>query len=61
MPKIGQQYLEIMDTMDFDVFSHQDWSRLRESHSQDVTVHWPDGRVTHGIEAHVADMKKLFG
>ena len=58
--QIGQEHLSIMDTMDFDVFSNQEWSRLHESHSHDVRVHWPDGHVTQGIDVHIADMKKLF-
>ncbi len=38
--------LETFDTMDFEVFSHQDWSRLSESHAPYVRVHWSDGHCT---------------
>ena len=48
------------DTLDFDVFSGQEWDRLKQSHSKDVTVYWPDGHATHGIDKHIADMKALF-
>ncbi|HEU4994564.1 MAG TPA: ester cyclase [Gemmatimonadaceae bacterium] len=52
--------LATFDTLDFVVFSHQQWSRLSESHSQDVVVTWPDGHDTHGLTRHVADLKALF-
>jgi len=58
--KIGRAHLAKFDTLDFDVFSNQEWSRLHESHSHDVKVHWPDGHVTDGIDVHIADLKKLF-
>ncbi|MFO0588214.1 MAG: ester cyclase [Polyangiaceae bacterium] len=54
------EHLAKFDTLDFDVFSNQKWDRLGESHSKDVVVHWPDGRVTTGIDAHIADLKGLF-
>ncbi len=57
---IGQAHLATFDNLDFDVFSNQDWDRLKESHSQDVKVHWPDGHVTQGIDRHIADMKQMF-
>jgi hypothetical protein len=46
--------------LDFHVFNHQQWDQLHLSHSQDVVVHWPDGRTTVGIEAHIEDLKGLF-
>lgn len=58
--QIGRQHLATFDTLDFDVFSNQDWSRFHESHAPDIVVHWPDGHVTNGIDVHIADMKKLF-
>ena len=54
------QNLETFDTLDFEVFTNQQWSRVHESHSQDVIVHWPDGRVTEGIDTHIEDMAALF-
>ena len=48
------------DTLDFDVFSNQKWDRLRESHAADITVSWPDGHDTHGIEKHIEDLKGMF-
>lgn len=58
--QIAQQHLATFDVLDFDVFSNQQWDRIRESHSQDVTVHWPDGHITHGIDRHISDMKAFF-
>jgi SnoaL-like polyketide cyclase len=48
------------DDLDFNVFSNQKWTELHRSHSQDVTVHWPDGRTTKGIDQHIADLKAMF-
>ncbi|MDO8769675.1 MAG: ester cyclase [Burkholderiaceae bacterium] len=48
------------DNLDFDVFTHQKWDRLHESHSKDVVVHWPDGHQTKGIDIHIADLKAMF-
>ncbi|MCW1919740.1 ester cyclase [Rhodobacter sp. KR11] len=58
--KLGQQHLATFDTLDFDVFTGQKWDRLKESHGANVRVHWPDGRVTDGIDAHIADLKYMF-
>jgi hypothetical protein len=48
------------DTLDFTVFSNQEWTRLHESHASDIKVHWPDGHVTEGIERQIADLKAMF-
>lgn len=60
----GQMTLEknltTFDTLDYNVFSNQEWLRLHESHSQDVKVNWPDGHFTTGIDRHIADLKELF-
>jgi hypothetical protein len=52
--------LNTFDTMDFEVFSHQKWARLGESHAQNVRAHFPDGHYTDGIERHIADMSAWF-
>jgi hypothetical protein len=52
--------LDAFDTLDFDVFSRQEWGRLRESHAPDILVHWPDGRTTRGLEKHTDDLKAMF-
>jgi SnoaL-like polyketide cyclase len=57
---IAKGHIATFDTLDFDVFSNQKWDRLKESHSADIAVHWPDGHVTHGIERHIADLKAMF-
>ena len=48
------------DTLDFDVFTHQKWDRLKESHAPDILVHWPDGHTTRGLERHTEDLKAMF-
>lgn len=52
--------LATFDTLDFDVFSNQEWDRLSESHAQDIVVTWPDGRETSGIDAHIEDLRAMF-
>ena len=53
-------HLNTFDELDFDVFTNQKWDRLHESHSEDIIVHWPDGRITEGIEPHIEDLKAMF-
>jgi len=52
--------LEKFDSLDFEVFSGQKWDRLKESHSKDILVHWPDGHTTKGIDVHINDLKAFF-
>lgn len=53
-------HIATFDTLDFDVFTHQKWDRLKESHAAGIVVHWPDGHVTHGIEQHIKDLQSMF-
>jgi hypothetical protein len=48
------------DTLDFVVFSNQQWVRFHESHSEDIIVNWPDGHHTNGLARHIEDLKALF-
>src|ERR1043165_9300444 len=52
--------LATFDTLDYTVFSNQEWTRLHESHAKDIIVHWPDGHFTTGIEKHIEDLKAMF-
>ena len=45
--------LQTFDTLDYTVFSNQEWIRLHESHSHDIKVNWPDGHFTIGIDKHI--------
>lgn len=54
------KHLATFDTLDYTVFSNQEWARLHESHSKDIIVHWPDGHTTTGIERHIEDLKAMF-
>src|SRR5260370_5844758 len=58
--RIGAEQIAKFDNLDFDVFSNQQWERLKESNSKDVVVHWPDGHRTNGIARHIADWKEMF-
>jgi hypothetical protein len=55
-----QAHLKKFDTLDYTVFSGQQWLRFHESHSQNIKVYWPDGHVTTGLAKHIEDMKALF-
>lgn len=48
------------DTLDFDVYTHQKWDRLHESHAENILVHYPDGHTTKGLAAHVDELKQMF-
>jgi len=58
--KAVKTHIVTFDELDFDVFTHQKWDRLHESHSKDIIVHWPDGHTTQGIERHIEDLKAMF-
>jgi hypothetical protein len=52
--------LQNFDDLDFRVYSGQKWDELQKSHHKDITVHWPDGRTTRGIQPHIEDLKAMF-
>lgn len=52
--------LATFDTLDFDVYSHQAWDRLGESHAENIVVTYPDGTETVGLDAHIEALKPLF-
>lgn len=54
------QYLDKFDTLDFTIFSGQQWVRFHESHADNIKVYWPDGHMTEGLPVHIEDLKKLF-
>ena len=58
--QLATKHLETFDNLDFDVFTNQKWDRLKESHSDGIVVHWPDGHQTVGIEKHIEDLKAMF-
>ena len=58
--RIGKQHLATFDTLDFDVYTNQKWDRLSESHAKDILVHYPDGHVTRGLDAHIEELKPMF-
>ena len=58
--KLAARHVAKFDRLDFEVFSNQKWDELKESHSKDITVYWPDGHATHGLDQHTADLKAMF-
>lgn len=52
--------LVTFDTLDFDVYTHQKWDRLSESHAADIVVHYPDGHTTKGLHDHIDALKPMF-
>lgn len=57
---IARENLKTFHFLDFHVFNHQQWDKIGLSHSDDVVAHWPDGRTTNGINAHISDLKGFF-
>jgi hypothetical protein len=55
-----EKTLTKFDTLDFVIFSGQQWVRFHESHSNDIVVNWPDGHHTNGLAKHIEDMKAMF-
>lgn len=55
-----QKNLATFDALDFDVYSHQKWDRLKESHAPDIIVTWPDGHETKGLDQHIEDLRYQF-
>lgn len=58
--KLEEHNLEIFDDLDYNIFTGQKWDQLGKSHHKDIVVHWPDGRVTRGIDEHIKDLKAMF-
>ena len=58
--RLGKSHLQKFDTLDFDVYTNQKWDRLAESHAPDIVVHYPDGRMTRGLAAHIDELKPMF-
>jgi len=52
--------LDNFDTLDFEVFSGQHWDHLKDSHAENILVHWPDGHTTEGLDTHIEDLKAFF-
>lgn len=55
-----EKNLLIFDTLDYTIFTNQQWLRLHENHAKDIKVNWPDGHYTTGTERHIADLSAIF-
>jgi len=58
--KTTAKNIETFDTLDFDVYTHQTWDRLGESHAADILVHYPDGHTSKGLHDHIEELKPMF-
>ncbi|NLH81034.1 MAG: ester cyclase [Phyllobacteriaceae bacterium] len=58
--KTTAKNIDTFDTLDFDVYTHQKWDRLGESHAQDILVHYPDGHTSKGLHDHIEELKPMF-
>ncbi|MBT2747893.1 MULTISPECIES: ester cyclase [unclassified Lysobacter] len=52
--------LQTFDELDFVHYSNQQWNDFHKSHAQNILVHYPDGRTTTGLDAHIAELKPQF-
>lgn len=49
------------DSLDFDIYSNQDWQDFSISHAEDIKVYYPDGTVTTGLyPEHIDALKPMF-
>lgn len=48
------------DTLDFVIYSTQNWKRLHESHAKNIKVTYPDGSVTIGLDDHIKQLTPMF-
>ena len=55
-----EENLMTFDTLDYTVFSNQEWTRLHESHAKDIKVYWPDGQMRQGLDVHIQDLSAMF-
>lgn len=55
-----ESHLTKFDTLDYVVFTGQQWARFHETHSNDIIVNWPDGHHTNGLAKHIEDMITMF-
>jgi len=55
-----EQHLIKFDTLDYVVFTQQQWVRFHESHANNIIVNWPDGHHTDGLDRHIKDMMAMF-
>ncbi|MEH6416343.1 ester cyclase [Pseudomonas sp. CGJS7] len=54
------RHLQTFDELDFVHYSGQQWDDFHKSHAQNIVVHYPDGRTTTGLDAHIAELKPQF-
>jgi hypothetical protein len=60
LQKKVEKNLAKFDELDYNDFSNQKWENFKNTHTQDVKVHWPDSHVTEGLDKHIEDLKYMF-
>jgi len=58
--QLALENIEKLQTFNLEVFSRQQWDRVKDAYATNVVVHWPDGRETKGIQAYIDDLKAMF-
>ena len=49
------------DSLDFDIYSNQDWKDFSISHDKNIKVYYPDGTITEGLyPEHIDALKPMF-
>ncbi|PBQ34925.1 polyketide cyclase [Sphingobacteriaceae bacterium] len=48
------------DSLDFVVYSNQQWENLHASHADNILVHYPDGHTTTGLPDHIKELTPTF-
>jgi hypothetical protein len=55
-----EKNLVTFDTLDFKVFTGQQWLRMHESHADNIKVVMPDGTITTTLDVHIQNLQWLF-
>lgn len=53
---ITQQRLLTFDTLDYELYSNQQWDKFNHSHADNIKVYYPDGTVIEGLYPNHIDM-----
>ncbi|MBS9438256.1 hypothetical protein EAE91_14190 [Photorhabdus noenieputensis] len=57
IPRVLAKNLANFDDLDFRVYTNQKWNELQKSHAENIIVHYPDGSITQGLQAHIDKLK----
>lgn len=58
---LTEMRLARFDSLDFDIYSNQDWKDFSISHDKNIKVYYPDGTITEGLyPEHIDALKPMF-